>query len=52
LKNELRRRFGRVGFSDLEMMNYRLQLAVWLCNARLAVAVDRSADAKGSDPIQ
>jgi hypothetical protein len=41
LKNELRRRFGRVGFSDLEMMNDRLQLAVWLCNTRLAYLRDK-----------
>jgi hypothetical protein len=42
LKNELRRRFGRVGFTDMEMMNDRLQLAVWLCNTRLAFQRDKA----------
>jgi hypothetical protein len=42
LKNELRRRFGRVGFADMEMMNDRLQLAVWLCNTRLAFQRDKA----------
>jgi hypothetical protein len=42
LKNELRRRFGRVGFSDMEIMNSRVQLGVWLCNTRLAYLRDQN----------